>query len=191
VVQAFRAVGLICYIMSSFSSTDTPITMYCALVRSKLEFASVAWNSVMLTDPSKTEKVQKRFANLCDNIFPFNLGSKKYKEILARLNILPLHLRQQHVDALLFNDFVNKIICPSILHTVSLRVHSKITTDHSTFTVPYCAKVSPSARFISAANAVGSKTGVFNHHNISLQFPIVSNITRITNYCLMYLFLSF
>jgi hypothetical protein len=80
--------GLIRYIMSSFSSTDSLVTMYYALVHSKLEFASVAWNSVMLTDSSKTERVQKKFANLCNNRFLFNLGSKKYKEILARLTSL-------------------------------------------------------------------------------------------------------
>jgi len=39
VAQAFRVLGLIRYITSSFSSTDTLNTVYCALVRSKLEFA--------------------------------------------------------------------------------------------------------------------------------------------------------
>jgi len=69
--------GLICYIMSSFSSTDTPVAIYYTLVHSKLEFASVASNSVMLMDSSKTESVHKKFANLCNNGFLFNLGSKK------------------------------------------------------------------------------------------------------------------
>jgi hypothetical protein len=63
------------------------------------------------------------------------------------------------------------------LHTISLKVPSKITRDHSTFTAPYCAKASPSARFVSAANAVSSKIGVFNHHGISLEYLTVSNIT--------------
>jgi len=177
VAQAFRVLGLICYIMSSISSTDTLVTMYYALVHSKLELASVAWNSVMLTDSSKTERVQKKFANLCNDRFLFKLGSKKYKEIFARLNIPPLHLRWQYVDALFLNDFVNKIICPFILHSAGLRVPFKITRDHSKFTAPYCAKASPSARFVSAANAFDSKTVVFNHHGISLEYLIVSNIT--------------
>jgi len=83
VAKAFIVLGLICYIISSFSSIDNLVTIYCALVHSKLEFAYVAWNSVMLTDPFKTERVQKKFPNLCYNRFLFNLGSKKYKEIFG------------------------------------------------------------------------------------------------------------
>ena len=34
------------------------------------------------------------------------------------------------------------------------------------FTAPYFAKAGPSARFFTAANAVGSKIRVFNHRGI-------------------------
>jgi len=56
------------------------------------------------------------------------------------------------MDALfLFNIFVNKISCPSILNTVGVRVPSKITRDHSIFTASFCAKAIPSAGFVTAA----------------------------------------
>jgi hypothetical protein len=39
--------------------------LYIALILSKLEYASVAWNSLTLADSNKLENIQKKFANLC------------------------------------------------------------------------------------------------------------------------------
>ena len=58
-------IRLIHYIATYFPSIDTLVTLYCTLVRSELEFASVAWNSVTPTDSSKIEAVQMKFVNLC------------------------------------------------------------------------------------------------------------------------------
>jgi hypothetical protein len=41
--------------------------LYFALVRSKLEYTSVAWKSVTITDFNKLERVQRKFAALCHN----------------------------------------------------------------------------------------------------------------------------
>jgi hypothetical protein len=76
---------------------------------------------------------------------------------------------------------------PSTLRSMGTSV---TTRDHSTLTA-YCAKTSPSARLITAATAVGSKTDVFNHLGISLKYLILSNFILFTNYCLLHLFLSF
>jgi hypothetical protein len=38
--------------------------VFFALVKSKLEYASVAWNSVTITDSNKLERVQRKFAAL-------------------------------------------------------------------------------------------------------------------------------
>jgi hypothetical protein len=62
--------GLIPHITLSFSSIDSLVT-FCVPVRSELEFASVAWNSVTLTDSSKIEGVQRKFANMYYNIRVF------------------------------------------------------------------------------------------------------------------------
>ena len=65
----FKMLGVNRYITSSSCASATLVTLYCALERSKLELISVAWNNVTVTHSSKIERVQRKFADLCYNIF--------------------------------------------------------------------------------------------------------------------------
>jgi hypothetical protein len=63
--QALCTLGLICYIIYNFSSLDSLIILYNALIMSKLDYASVVWNNLTLIDFIKVESIQRKFANLC------------------------------------------------------------------------------------------------------------------------------
>jgi hypothetical protein len=63
--QVLKMLGLIRYITSSFSTLDIVLVLYSTLVESKLEYASVVWNSITSTDSSKLERIQRKFASLC------------------------------------------------------------------------------------------------------------------------------
>jgi hypothetical protein len=92
------------------------------LVRSKLEYASVAWYSVTITDSNKLERIQRKFAALCHKRF-FQDVEYHYDNISEKLNLHTLHIRRRHFGALfLINVFCGTKYCPSVLKTVGIRV---------------------------------------------------------------------
>jgi hypothetical protein len=134
-----------------------------------IEYASVAWNSITITDSSKLERIQRKFVALCYTRFFNGVCGYKYEDILVRLNFLTLHLRRRHLDALfLINVFKGKISCSSIFDTVSLRIPTRSIRGYITFTVHRNFKVSPSARCVSDANPVCRCIDIFNKDCILL-----------------------
>jgi hypothetical protein len=124
------------------------------LLYSKLEYESVAWNSIKSTDSSKLERVKEFFYLVPYQIFA-GVCYSNCKGILARLNISTLHSRRKHLDALfLINVFKNKINCSSIFDTISLQIPARIIRDLSTSVVSHNFKVSPLAKCVSAANVI-------------------------------------
>jgi hypothetical protein len=132
-----------------------------ALVRSKLEYASFAWNSVAITDSCKLEWIQRKFATLCHSRFLQDV-EYDYDNLLEKLKLLTLHNRHHHFNALfLINVFSGTKRCPCILKTVSMclpawNIHN--------FTMFACSSTHcPSARCVSAANAVCKHADIFSN----------------------------
>jgi hypothetical protein len=65
--RTMKLLGLIRTLTFSFSTIDSLLILCFALVRSKLEYASVVWNSVTITDSNKLERIQRIFAALCNS----------------------------------------------------------------------------------------------------------------------------
>jgi hypothetical protein len=135
--------------------------LYITLVRSKLEYASVAWNSITSTDANKLERIQQRFAALCFNRF-FPQVNYNYSLALVKLKLYTLYIRRHRLDALFLTQvYFGLKFCPSVLEIVGLRVPAL-------FNVCSSSKNCPSARSASAANVVCRDVDVFGARNVLL-----------------------
>jgi hypothetical protein len=167
--QFTRLLGLIRNINFNFSSIEPMLRLYIALVRSKLEYASVVWNSITSTDASKLERIQQRFAALCFyRFFP----QVRYCYILAlqELNLHTLCMRMHRLDAVFLNQvYSGSKFCPSVLETVGLRVPPRRIRNFALFSVCSSCKNCPSARYASATNVVCRDYHVFGSRNVLLR----------------------
>ena len=89
-----------------FRDVSTLRTLYCALVRSQLEYGSVVWSPVTATNITKLERVQRRATK-------FILKTEDDYEVrISKLNLLSLEHRRFLFDLLFFfykalNGYIN------------------------------------------------------------------------------------
>jgi hypothetical protein len=67
--HCIKLLGLVRSVTSNFSSLECIFILYFTLVRSKVEYAFVSWNSLTSRDAKKLERIQQKLAALCFNRF--------------------------------------------------------------------------------------------------------------------------
>jgi hypothetical protein len=79
-----KMLGFVRYITSSFSIPHSLCVLHATLVRPKLEYTFVAWNSFASADLSKLERVKRKCSALCHNRVYVGICCSKYEGMLAR-----------------------------------------------------------------------------------------------------------
>jgi hypothetical protein len=167
--QYIKLLGLIRNNTFSFSTLDSLLILYFSLVRPKLEYASVVWNSITSTDAKKLERIQRKFIALCYYRFlPPDSNDYSYANAQV-LNLGTLHEIRHQLDAIfVINFFLGSKCCPSTTDIIGLRVPTRNLQDFPLFHVSSSYTNCPSGRCVTAANSVCNQLDVFRRQIVTL-----------------------
>jgi hypothetical protein len=129
------------------------LRLYTTVVRSKLQHASVVWNSITSTDANKLERIKQRFSALCFNRL-FAEAHCCYSLALEELNFHSLHEEASPLNQV----YSGLKFRPSVLETVGLPVPARYIGDSALFSVCSKCKGCSSARRATAACVVMTLT---------------------------------
>lgn len=83
--------------------------LYSALIQSQLEYVSLTWNNLTLSDSNKVENIQRTFVSLCYSLFIQLRFPRNYNPVLNNLNFKTRYSRQLLGALFLVNALKNKI----------------------------------------------------------------------------------
>ena len=110
VSSANKTLGLVKRICKEVKNTNTRKTLYCALVRPKLEYASSVWSPYTIKHRLLIENVQRRASKFILN-YPENMS---YIERLQKAKLLPLEFRREISDLILLFKSKHRLITMDI-----------------------------------------------------------------------------
>ncbi|KAI5748173.1 hypothetical protein M8J77_022635 [Diaphorina citri] len=175
--------GLILRHSKFFSDIDTIITLYTALVRSKLEYAAVIWAPNHQCHIKSLEQTQARFVRVLflklNGFYPTYPTAISYKDLLAQLSIGRLESRRSLYRLMFIHNLLNnKIACPGLIDKIQIRVPNTLSLRERTEARDYfyihrnCSPVYLESPLISSLIC-------FNKHSVNLDLDIHENKFRV------------
>jgi hypothetical protein len=133
--HCIKMLGLIRSVTYNYSTLECMLVLYFVLVRSKVEYAPVVWNSITSADANKLERIQKKFTALCFKCF-FPQVNYRHGLALEKLKLHTLQKRRHHLDALFLTQVYRGYTdCPSALEIVGLQVPVRYIRDFPMFSI--------------------------------------------------------
>ncbi|KAL1447671.1 hypothetical protein WDU94_009866 [Cyamophila willieti] len=171
---ANRNLGLILRHSKYLTDFDTIITLYTALVRSKLEYASIIWAPNTRDAMNKLEQIQAKFVRVLffkyNGFYPLYPNPISYNNLLDHLNINSLETRRKMSKLLFIHNLVNnKLNCPGMEQKMGIivpNVNLRQRRDRNYFYIPgRCSSAYAESPLISALT-------LYNRHSYQLDLAI-------------------
>lgn len=120
---------------ADFKNIKTLKILYCAFVRSHLEYCSPVWNPIYNCYINRIESIQKKFLRYIQ--FRSKTYLPDYHSRCRKFHILPLNERRKIADmSLLFKLFDGTADCSELVGRIGLRVPSHTLRNHRPLNVP-------------------------------------------------------
>ena len=130
--RAFQMLGFI-FRVGKDLSVNTLRLLYCSLVRSHLEYASVVWSPYYNIYKDQLERVQRKFIKYC--AYKLNM-TDRIEDVQLYLRLPALENRRKLSDLYFIYKLINGYIdCPHLLGQVSLKVPSRSLRKNEIFSV--------------------------------------------------------
>uniref|UniRef100_V5H6P3 Uncharacterized protein n=1 Tax=Ixodes ricinus TaxID=34613 RepID=V5H6P3_IXORI len=146
---------MITRLSSSFTSPLSVVRLFCSLVRSGLEFGSISWNSLSLTQVEIIERVQKKFMRI---IYDRYIGRKlffSYDLLLPLFNLERLSTRRAVRDIHFLHKVVHGTVnTENLLMNIDFHVPFRSSRHFLTFYPTKICESSPLCRMQSAYNMI-------------------------------------
>lgn len=185
--KASQMLGFIKRNSKDFRQSKTKVILYNSLVRSHLEFASVAWNPVYSNSSQRIESIQRAFTRylaISSSGIPYRTP---YPQRLRHFKMITLRNRRMLSDVLFLHRLINyKVRCAHLLSQIKINIPHKYPRFPKTkiLSVPHCrtnlALHSPIPRMCSSYNTLTSKLDLdlFCGNLIQFKKQVINHVSQ-------------
>lgn len=154
-----KTLGIISRITKKFRRPACMIRLFCALVRLRLEYASVVCNSLTSTRSLSIESVQKRIIRILYDRHFQRRFHYDYKFLLKSVLLKSLSNRRFERDLTFLNRVVNGWTdANQLLNSVDFHVPCRVTKNMTVFYIQFMSKLSPLSRMQISFNTIASSS---------------------------------
>jgi hypothetical protein len=136
--KALKVLGFIKRNTTMFSSAACLRSLYCALVRSILEYGVIIWHPYLAKDILRIERVQNKFLSHLAYVLKINHPRHDYSLLQNLFNIPTLSSRRQDVDHQFVSSILNgSLDVPCILSNINFQVPTFYSRNITPFHIPF------------------------------------------------------
>lgn len=135
--RAFKLIGFISRNCKDLS-VNTSRLIYCTLIRSILEYASIVWSPYQGIYIDAIERVQNKFLRICAFKLNYTIENHDYQVIRNQLGLKCLTDRRQMFDlCYIYNIIHGSVSCPELLQIIQLHIPPRALRNNELFHIPF------------------------------------------------------